>query len=241
MYKLLDRNTAQIGDIKFPLAEGNRYYNEYKKWLSEGNHPTADSDSLVIVNSYEAVPEMWVKEGQEPQLTQPMIPERWSDGITTVYTEEEIPTELDAEENTIPDPDFVYFKATEDDSWDYVPAIQAYFEVVDNEALISSIEAEKSLRNIISEARAFGDKMINKFIAGNLILGITQAGMTSQVRKATSEVTMALLTGSLYDAIAEIRNIPVESRDEVFLSESRLLAFINDIETYLGSELSEEL
>ena len=62
-----------------------------------------------------------------------------------------------------------------------------------------------------------------------------------EVRKAMTEVLLALQTGSLYDAIAEAKAIPVESKDETFLSDARLLLFINKIETYLEVPLSTVL
>jgi len=234
MYKLLSRTQALKDDgTIFPLSEGNRQHNEYKKWLSEGNIPTADPDSLVIVNTYETVTEKWTKEGEPNETEQPMIPERWSDGITTVYSEEEIPTELDTEGNEIQDPDFIRFAPTEDNSYQYVAAVPAYFEIVDNTSVIDAKLANANLDQIIANSRAFGNKLINDFIKGNLILGITAAGMTSHVRKATSEVTLALLTGSLYDAIDEIRAIPDSDKDDVFLTDERLQEFINVIEDFL--------
>lgn len=95
--------------------------------------------------------------------------------------------------------------------------------------------------NRILSARSFGEKLISEIAAENVLLGITQANKTSDVRKASREVTDALATGSLYDAIAELRAIPVESRDPVFLSEARLLSTINKIETYLELPHSSEL
>jgi len=65
-------------------------------------------------------------------------------------------------------------------------------------------------------AIAFGHQVIAEMATENILLGITQAGKTSSVRKASAEVISALSTGSLYDAIAEIRTIPAESKDAVF-------------------------
>ena len=93
----------------------------------------------------------------------------------------------------------------------------------------------------IVSARQFGEQMISEMAAENVLLGITQAGKTNAVRKASSEVINALQTGSLYDAIAEIRAIPSESKDAIFLSDARLLVVVNKIETYLELPHSESL
>ena len=73
------------------------------------------------------------------------------------------------------------------------------------------------------------------------MLGITQAGMTNTVRKRLGEVTNCLITGSLYDAMNEARLIPAEHKDSTFITNARLLSFINRIETFLGIALSETL
>lgn len=95
--------------------------------------------------------------------------------------------------------------------------------------------------NVMVPARTFGQLLIDDFGAENILLGITQAGLTNQVRKTLTETTLCLLTGSLYDAIHEAREIPNEEKDGVFISDSRLLSFINRIESYLNIPLSTEL
>jgi len=97
------------------------------------------------------------------------------------------------------------------------------------------------LDNVIRPARAFGQQVMDEFIAENVLLGITQSGKTNSVRKLMVEVQGALACGSLYDAIYEARQIPVESRDPVFVSAARILQFINRLEGYLGIPLSETL
>lgn len=97
------------------------------------------------------------------------------------------------------------------------------------------------VRRVIIPARAFGNEFVDRFAAANVLLGITQAGMTNHVRKAMREVLDALATGSLYDAIYEIRQIPEESKDPVFINDTRLLEAINAIETYLEIPLSTEV
>lgn len=94
---------------------------------------------------------------------------------------------------------------------------------------------------ILSPAMQFGQNLIKEFASENIALGITQAGMTGAVRAVTADITSALNTGSLYDAIQAARSIPEESKDLTFVTDSRLLIFINKIETYLGMPLSLEV
>ena len=99
-----------------------------------------------------------------------------------------------------------------------------------------------SIKNsVLIPARELGQQIINDSATENIMLGITQAGKTSIVRKALREVVDCLVTGSLYDAIAEIRAIPQESYDSTFITPVRMLKIINKIETYLKQPLSTEL
>lgn len=102
-----------------------------------------------------------------------------------------------------------------------------------------AIETVKGV--ILSPAKSFGLSIIDQFAAENILLGITQAGMTNQVRKNTAQVIAALSTGSLYDAIYEARQIPAEAKDPVFVTDARLLTFVNIIEEYLGAPKSTSL
>ncbi len=95
--------------------------------------------------------------------------------------------------------------------------------------------------NILTPAIAKGQELIVTFAAENIALGITQAGMTTQVRTVTADVVSALSTGSLYDAITAARAIPPASYDATFVTEARLLSFINKIEVYLGIPVSASL
>jgi hypothetical protein len=97
------------------------------------------------------------------------------------------------------------------------------------------------LQNILLPARQFGQTIIDEFAAENVLLGITQAGKTGFVRKACREVTDALMTGSLYDALTEVRALPPEVKDPVFLSDTRLLSLMNRVEDYLKIPRSTSL
>lgn len=100
---------------------------------------------------------------------------------------------------------------------------------------------QESLAYRIEDAMNFANKLMIEFTTENIVMGITQDGMTGTVRKALGEVVMCLITGSLYDAIVEIRTIPSENKDVKYLTDTRLLVFINKIETYLNIQLSSSL
>lgn len=93
----------------------------------------------------------------------------------------------------------------------------------------------------IEDAMNFGNKLMVEFTTENIVMGITQDGMTGTVRKRLQEVIMCLITGSLYDAIIELKAIPTEHKDPKYLTNARLLTFINKIETYLQIPLSTSL
>lgn len=113
------------------------------------------------------------------------------------------------------------------------------------DALDAVVPAEKPIdlvvQDTIRKAIYFGNNVIVEAATENVLLGITQFNMTGTVRKVLSQVNSALSTGSLYDAIDEIRAIPPENKDARFVTDARLLATINKIETYLGLTLSTEV
>jgi hypothetical protein len=93
----------------------------------------------------------------------------------------------------------------------------------------------------VFNARVFGSNLVEKFSAQNIMLGITQLGKTADVRRALADVISCLDTGSLYDAMDQVRAIPAESKDPIFVTDARMLEFINSIETYLGLPKSSQL
>lgn len=96
--------------------------------------------------------------------------------------------------------------------------------------------------------------LINDFAAENITLGITQAGKTGHVLGLFSKpypcpsITLPISlkncfdTGSLYsarDVIQYVRNNPMEYAGlSPFITDARLLAMKNKIETFLGLPLS---
>jgi hypothetical protein len=93
----------------------------------------------------------------------------------------------------------------------------------------------------IDAAIKFGQELITEYSAQNVLMGITQEGMTGVVRKRLEQVFLAISTGSLYDAILEIKAIPAENKDNKYITDIRLLNVVNRIETYLGAPLSTDL
>jgi hypothetical protein len=165
MYKILNKQFIEKDSKTIPVSNGNKDYREYLQWLSEGNKPEIGENSFLKINETQASPEKWTKEGEEDSLTQPMIAERWSDGITTVWAAEDVPL-VDGE----PDADFVYFAATQDDSWTYVPAVEYSWEIVDDEDAIKQDQANKVLDKIRVKRDVLiveADANVNKHIDGD--------------------------------------------------------------------------
>jgi hypothetical protein len=97
---------------------------------------------------------------------------------------------------------------------------------------------EEIAAQIRRDAQEFGMRLMNQFIEENLLLGVTQLGLTNHVRKFLREIKDALETGSLYDAITEIRNLDRSGFDSVIITPARILLFRNEIETKLGKPLA---
>lgn len=105
----------------------------------------------------------------------------------------------------------------------------------------NNFDQKKYVESLILKSINFGNELISEFAAENVMMGITQDGMTGTVRKHMSEVVSALNTGSLYDAIIEAKAIPAEHKDGKYITNARLLTFINKLETYLGITLTTSL
>lgn len=109
------------------------------------------------------------------------------------------------------------------------------------QAAKSSANIKIYTESILSNAMDFGKKLIVEFGAENMRMNITQLGKTNEVRIALNGVMSALLAGSLYDAITEVKKIPVEAKDATFVTDIRLLVFVNKIEDYLHTPRSTHL
>jgi hypothetical protein len=103
------------------------------------------------------------------------------------------------------------------------------------------LTSDEYVRSLIRSARAFGSKTIEDFATENVMLGITQDKKTRRVRKIMREVKDSLDSGSLKDAIIEVKLIPPSLYDSKYITATRLLAHVNKIEAFLGVTLSSDL
>lgn len=224
-----DYDGKLAGDI-YTVVEDNWSHNIFNHQIMEFLPvPEGLSRNFLKVLETPFVPEKWTKEGEEDVFEQPMIAERWSDGITTVWAAEDVPL-VDGE----PDADFVYFAATQDDSWTYVPATPYSKEIVEDSEAKSEYEIKSKLRQAVQGAINFGQQLLVDFAMENIQLGITQDGMTKTVRQNMAEIISALQTGSLYDAIDEIDAIPAEAKDAKYITDERLAVYKQRILDYLA-------
>lgn len=98
----------------------------------------------------------------------------------------------------------------------------------------------ESVTRKIEAAKVFANELIDRFAAENVLLGVTQAGMTGTVLTKMSAVLTAMQTGSLYEAITRAKAIPSSDFDATFITGARLLLFVNKMEKYLGATLSTQ-
>lgn len=121
-----------------------------------------------------------------------------------------------------------------------IPAEFTY-EFVDLSAQIAAQQQAAQLRSIVTNAMAFGSKLMEDFIVENVQMGITQDGKSEAVLDAMAPVEAALRTGTLYVALERLKTIPQELKDDKYITNERLLVFVNRLEEYLGLELSLSL
>jgi hypothetical protein len=147
---------------------------------------------------------------------------------------------------TPPDGLSEYYPAIEQEvtAEEAVTMIDAGYVVKTNEDYLlyrKSIDPQFYVQEAIQDAINFGLICIKEFSAQNVLLGITQSGMTGVVLTHLHNVMQALMAGSLYEALSRVRAINPADYDGVFLSETRILVFINKIEKYLGLPISTSI
>lgn len=96
----------------------------------------------------------------------------------------------------------------------------------------------KAVESAIRASMKKGNDLIEKFAVENVMLGITSDGMTGQVLDVMAPVSEALRSGSLYEAIDRIKAIAPEDKDAKYVTDARLLSAVNELETFLGVDLS---
>lgn len=95
-----------------------------------------------------------------------------------------------------------------------------------------------SIQHAIGAAMLFGQNLMTKFAAENVMLGITQDGKTGEVLNKMAPIISALQSGSLYEAITRAKAINPTTYDTKYITHARIYSFINEIEAYLGLQLS---
>ncbi len=93
----------------------------------------------------------------------------------------------------------------------------------------------------VEESIDFGWYVIREFSKENVLLGITELGMTGQVRENTKEIIEALSVGSLYEAISKSKTITDDKKDAIFITDARLLKYVNMVEDFLEIPRSDTL
>lgn len=116
---------------------------------------------------------------------------------------------------------------------------EAYINSIsDMMAAYESAKAVLGIEQVVNEATKFGQALMVSYAAENVLLGITQENMTGTILNRLAGVLTAIQSGSLYEVISRIREIPETDYDEKYITEARLLVFINKIEAYLELPLS---
>lgn len=110
-------------------------------------------------------------------------------------------------------------------------------DVVSNHTV--DLTQDEYITKIIDEASEFGMKVIMDYVKENVSLGITQLGLTNHIRKTCWQIGDALRTGSLYDAIYEIKQLDPNDFDQVILTPARILNLRNKIEEFLEISISQ--
>lgn len=159
----------------------------------------------------------------------PYQPEYWSNGETMYYNAEDIPVVTDEDGNVTVDPSYIYYAEVQ-----AVEAVEAHYIIQKKQGADQEM-SRKNVEQIVRQAIAFGQNLLVEFSSENIIMGITQDGMTKQVRQAMSEIILAIQTGSLYDAIDEIDLIPAEAKDGKYITDARLQEYKTKIQNYLGA------
>ena len=91
---------------------------------------------------------------------------------------------------------------------------------------------------VVDKAMEFGHKLLVNFSMENVILGITEAGLTEAVLDYLEPIKSAVQTGSLYLVITKIDRLIFEgipTNLSPFVSVEKLVLLKGDINKYLGN------
>lgn len=120
-------------------------------------------------------------------------------------------------------------------------SVQKAADEAAKQAAEDALAPQRAVESAIRSAMQKGNIIIEKFAVENVMLGITVDNMTGTVLDVMAPVTEALRSGSLYEAISRIKAIDPSDKDVKYITDSRLLAAVNELEEHLGIELSETL
>lgn len=99
------------------------------------------------------------------------------------------------------------------------------------------------IKQIIKAAKAFGDELAEDFSSENVMMGITQEGMTGYALKKGGFLLTALSSGSLYEAYQCVTGVCLDgvtpypdaiAPDDKYFSPERLQRFAARLAGYLG-------
>lgn len=110
---------------------------------------------------------------------------------------------------------------------------QQVLQIVENH---DPVDVTSQIRQIVRNARIFGEDLIDTFATENILMGITQAGKTKAVSDYLADVTRYAQTGSLYEVINEIDRLialGIPSDLSPFVTNQRMNDFKQKVITYL--------
>ena len=129
-------------------------------------------------------------------------------------------------------------------------------QAVIDKALAAYLPPQKTVDEIVAgireSAQAFGNKLINKMIEDNLKLGISQEApvdmvidgetvsmpKSDQVLFVCELLMLALMTGTLTAVKPRGMRIKPEFHDGKYITNARLLAIVNECESYMKAPIS---
>lgn len=119
------------------------------------------------------------------------------------------------------------------------PELKAAKQIAEAEE--AAMAAQRYVESVYDNAVNFGKGLLKEFTVQNIMMGITADNMTGTVLDSMTSVIVAINNASLKDAIVKAKSIPEEAKDGKYITDARLLSFINKIETYLGIPLSMDM
>lgn len=113
----------------------------------------------------------------------------------------------------------------------------------------AAMTLDQSIDAQIYQYKLLGRKILDHFARENIKLGITQSSptgpgyltRTGEVIQKGLMVKIALESGSVDDALARLLYFPTEDKDATFLTNERLLFYVNWIQKELNLPLSSSL